>query len=294
MSSNESDKEHASGLAPRAEMDELLCRFDLPARRRRAARRERGRAEVRTGVEPEVEMGCAGPAPRGVSLAERLGDSFERSLCGGISLDLSPSASRRRSRSCGLRMSIDADTLGAALTRVLDVLRRHQVSDFAFTGGIAVGVWSAPRQTNDLDVCGALPTAEVDRLLALRDVVRSGAGQIPDLVRFRVGTWDVDLFVAKSAYDRECLARAVPTQLEGIELRIVTAEDLLIHKMIKLRTDRRRMLQDLADVRAVVDAQRAVLDWEYVERWLDPPTAALLRSVSEVADEELVRRWLSM
>jgi hypothetical protein len=61
----------------------------------------------------------------------------------------------------------------ALLERIARVLHDHQVVDFAFTGGVAVGVWSAPRQTKDIDLCGSIPVAEVDRLLALHDYVQT-------------------------------------------------------------------------------------------------------------------------
>lgn len=182
--------------------------------------------------------------------------------------------------------------LAALLQRVANVLDSHNVKDFALTGGVAVGVWSAPRQTKDIDVCGTLPTEEVDRLLALRDGFRSGPEEVPDIVRFRVGQWDVDLFVSKSEYDRECLSRAIDTEVDGVRARVVTAEDLLIHKMIKLRHDRRRMLQDLADIRAVVEARAGHLDWDYLRRWARSDEAALLETVARSTDEELVRRLL--
>ena len=180
----------------------------------------------------------------------------------------------------------------AILERVAAVLESHRVLDFAFTGGLAVGVWSAPRQTKDIDVCGSLFLDEVDRLLALRDGVRSGTEALPDIVRFRVGEWDVDLFVSKTPYDRECLIRAVTAQIDGTAARVVTAEDLLIHKVIKLRNDRRRMIQDLADVRAIVDARGAELDWEYIRRWAPPGETSWLEMVGLCTDEDLVRRLL--
>lgn len=179
---------------------------------------------------------------------------------------------------------------GALLERIVRVLHGHRILDFAFTGGVAVGVWAAPRQTRDIDVCGSLPLEEVDRLLALQDGVRSGSEELPDIVRFRVEDWEVDLFVRKSAYDRECLKRAVEVEIDGIAVRVVAAEDLLIHKMIKLRSDRRRLLQDLADIRAVIDAQGAALDWEYVRKWALPEEAVWLEEVARSTDEQLVRR----
>ncbi len=162
----------------------------------------------------------------------------------------------------------------AILERITAVLESHQVVDHAFTGGLAVGVWSAPRQTKDVDVCGTLPLEEVDRLLVLQDGIRSGAEELPDIVRFRVGDRDVHLFVSKGPYDRECLRRAIPIQIDGTAARVVTAEDLLIHKVIKLRHDRRRMLQDLTDIRAVVGARGAEIDWHYIRSWAVPENRA--------------------
>jgi hypothetical protein len=191
-------------------------------------------------------------------------------------------------------MSERPDPRPEVLARVAEVLAKHRVVDFAFTGGVAVGVWSAPRQTKDVDVCGSLPLEEVDRLLALRGGVRSGSEELPDIVRFRVGSWDVDLFVSKGEYDRECLKRAVAADLGGASVRVVTAEDLLIHKLIKLRTDRRRLLQDLADVRAVIHARGEDLDWEYIRRWSRPNEAAWLEDARRGSDEELVKRLLGI
>jgi hypothetical protein len=181
------------------------------------------------------------------------------------------------------------------LADVVEVLRRHRVSDFAFTGGVAVGVWAIPRQTHDLDLCGALPLEEVDRLLALNDGIRSGSEELPDIVRFRVRDWDVDLFVSKSPYDRECLRRAVSVSVEGVEVKVVTAEDLLIHKMIKLRNDRRRLLQDFADIRAIIETRvdaAGSLDWNYVRAWLRPEETKSLEAVGRTDDDELMRSLL--
>jgi hypothetical protein len=184
------------------------------------------------------------------------------------------------------------DSAATILPRIAAVLRDHHVVDFAFTGGLAVGVWATPRQTKDVDLCGSLPMEEVDRLLALRDGVRSGPAEAPDIVRFRVGTWDVDLFVSKSSYDHECLRRAVEVELEGVSVRVVTAEDLLIHKMIKLRNDRRRLLQDLADIRAVIEARGTDVDWDYIRKWARSEESTWLEKVANATDEELVRRLL--
>lgn len=153
------------------------------------------------------------------------------------------------------------ERIGEVLARVMSALSSHRVADCAFTGGVAVGVWARPRQTRDIDVCGGLPPEEVDRLLALRDGLRSGAEALPDLVRFRVGDWDVDLFVCKDAYDRACLDRAIATQIDDVDVRVVTA-------------------------------QSTALDWSHVRAWLPKDEADLLQSVATADDETLARAFL--
>jgi hypothetical protein len=60
--------------------------------------------------------------------------------------------------------------------------------------------------------------------------------------------------------------------------------------MKKLRHDRRRLLQDVADIRAVIDARGAGLDWAYIRRWAPPAESAWLDEVGRSTDEQLVRR----
>lgn len=75
-------------------------------------------------------------------------------------------------------------------------------------------------------------------------------------------------------------------------VRVVRAEDLLIHKMIKIRTDRRRILQDLADIRALFEGMGPRLDWGYLRQWLPEAEAKLLESASQLDDEALLERLL--
>lgn len=186
----------------------------------------------------------------------------------------------------------DADSPVDALARVLRVLEASGVTRFAFTGALAQGVWARPRQSADFDLVGEVPAASVDRLLALHDGFRSGPSEMPDLIRFRAGDHDVDLFVAKGDYYRASLSRAVTVELDGRRVAVVTPEDLAIQKMLKLRADRRRVLQDLADLRALLDAQRDHLDWAYVRGWLRADEANLLDALRDLDDDAvLARLW---
>ena len=113
------------------------------------------------------------------------------------------------------------------------------------------------------------------------------------MVRFSVGQWDVDLFVSKTPYDMVCLQRAAQVEVLGTKVKVVTPEDLLIHKALKLRTDRRRILQDVADLRSLLAARGASIDWAYLKQWLRPAEADLLTSLLTLDDEAVLRRLLA-
>ncbi|MBI5528527.1 MAG: nucleotidyltransferase [Deltaproteobacteria bacterium] len=175
------------------------------------------------------------------------------------------------------------------LARLLRALDGLNIRNFALTGGVAFGVWVEPRETRDLDVCGVLPPESVIPLLAQYDGVRAGTGELPDMVRFRVGDWDVDLFVAKSELDNECLARAVEVAIGRVTVKVVTAEDFVLHKLKKLRSDRRRVLQDVADLRSLFQ-KKSDIDWKYVEARVVGADRELLNAIRNLSDEDLIGR----
>lgn len=191
-------------------------------------------------------------------------------------------------------MSGTGSDLGRALDALIRVLRSAEVADFALTGGVAFSYWVEPRYTKDIDVAGTLTEAGADRLLALHDGMRVGPERVPDVVRFRVDDWDVDLFVAKGGHSQSALDRAVDVEFDGVRIKVVTKEDLVLHKFLKLRTDRSRVLQDLADLRALAepDPDPAPLERSYIDSWLQPDERRLLDALATEDDEALLRRIL--
>lgn len=190
-------------------------------------------------------------------------------------------------------MTAGPEAPGEILARLARVLEGVGVREWAVTGSVALGVWAAPRETRDVDLCGVLPLASVDHLLAGHDGFLPGAQELPDLVRFRVLDWDVDLFVTRGEYGRGCLARAVEVELAGVRVRVVTPEDLVVHKLFKLRNDRRRLLQDVADLRSLLTARGPSFDWDYVTRCVQPDETAFAQAVAVEDDELLLRRLLA-
>ena len=101
-----------------------------------------------------------------------------------------------------------SESVEATLARLVRLLESLGIDRYALTGGIAFGVWAEPRETRDLDVTAVLPPAAVLPLLAQFDGMRVGSGEMPDVVRFRLRDWDVDLFVAE---DGPVCVRGIPT-----------------------------------------------------------------------------------
>ncbi len=174
------------------------------------------------------------------------------------------------------------------LFALLKELQERGISEVAVTGGLALGAWVAPRFTKDFDLCAVVPESAVDPLLAQYDGIRVGPERIPSTIRFEFAGWPVDVFVAKTAYDRECLRRAVAVELFGAKVKVVTPEDLLIHKLIKLRDDKTKLLQDAADVQAIL--QTCAVSSTYLEAWLPPDEARFLSEAMSLDAASLVAR----
>jgi hypothetical protein len=135
-------------------------------------------------------------------------------------------------------------------------------------GGHAVNVWAEPRFTADIAftvVAEAESLARFEAALAGRGWTRErvhGAAlpSGPDFLRLTHETYPlpVELQAAKTAYQLELIARALPHETYA-GIHVATAEDLLVLKLIAFRA------KDQIDLVAL--AGRPGIDWAYVERW---------------------------
>ncbi len=124
---------------------------------------------------------------------------------------------------------------------------------------------TSPRHTEDVDLLLADTGPGLEELeAALR-----AAGWIPgraspegDLIRARHDELGVaDLMIAGTEYQREAIRRARDEPIgEGATAAVITAEDVIIHKLIAGRS------QDRADIDAIL-AAKVALDEDYIERW---------------------------
>jgi hypothetical protein len=88
----------------------------------------------------------------------------------------------------------------------------------------------------------------------------------------------VDFIVRKETpYRQEEFARRIAVEIDGVTMWLVTAEDLLLSKLVWAAESQSEMqLQDARNlIRSGVD-----LDWTYIERWANELTVGeLLREV---------------
>ena len=150
----------------------------------------------------------------------------------------------------------------------LDTFLRKREVPFAVIGGIAVAVRGEPRFTEDIDVVvGVDRDAAIDLLGAVahspfeplfpgvEDVVRD-AFLLP--LRHRTTRVKVDAAVGATGFERQVIRRAPAEQLGGLLIRVATAEDILLMKILAGRP------RDADDARGIVLRRGEEMDWDYV------------------------------
>jgi hypothetical protein len=84
----------------------------------------------------------------------------------------------------------------AAVGRFAAALGSYDVRNIAVTGSAALGVWAAPRQSRDIDLCAEVPSKAVLPILARFDGIAAGPPEDPRVLRLRFLDWDIDVFVS--------------------------------------------------------------------------------------------------
>jgi hypothetical protein len=146
-------------------------------------------------------------------------------------------------------------------------------------GGLALATWKHVRATRDIDLLIGASEDDPDRLLeALRPfgirpkrfppTVSLGRIEVLQLVYEPPETFvdiQIDLLLARSDYHRQALGRSVPTRIPSLDLEIavLSCEDMILHKLLAER------IIDLADVAALLVANRRSLDIAYLAEWIE-------------------------
>jgi len=176
------------------------------------------------------------------------------------------------------------EPIHAALSDIAAFLQEHGVP-FAIIGGLAVTARGEPRSTADVD---AVIATDVAGGLALLKELRdspflpffSGVEEVVEKafllpLRHRATNVKVDLALGMTGFEREAIRRATATPLGGCTVPVVSAEDLILMKLLASRA------RDTEDARRIVERQGESLDWRYLEE-----TA---RGLEEVTGQDVSR-----
>jgi hypothetical protein len=140
----------------------------------------------------------------------------------------------------------------------------------AFGGAIALAYCAEPRGTTDIDLnlfVSVDRSGEVLGALRPLGVPTDDPGMLERLKRDEQvrldwsGTW-LDLFFAYSPLHDSCRERARAVRLLDRQIRVLSAEDLVIFKVLFNRA------KDWVDIEQVVRTQRGRFDAPYVQRWV--------------------------
>lgn len=175
-------------------------------------------------------------------------------------------------------------TTPAELAVVLAACLEEAGIPYAIGGAVAYGYWGAPRGTQDLDLNIFLAADQAGPAL---DVLIAAGVQLERehalaTVRERgdarglYGDMPVDIFFLSIPLHESAARRTVEVRLLGRSIRILSAEDLVILKLLFFRG------KDIVDIERVLAALGAQLDRDYVRRWLIDCVAA---------DDLRVARW---
>ncbi|MDA8066525.1 MAG: hypothetical protein M0031_13660 [Thermaerobacter sp.] len=167
--------------------------------------------------------------------------------------------------------------LERALAELVDFLEAHGIP-YMLIGGIANLVWGEARLTRDIDVTVLVEESEVAAFIA--EVALRFRVLPPDPLPFVTETRvlplgsaagvRLDVVFAALPYETGAIGRAVPVSIGGVNCRVCTAEDLIIHKIISERP------RDREDVVGVIRRQAGTLDRGY----LDP----IIRELSDALE----------
>lgn len=162
-----------------------------------------------------------------------------------------------------------------AKTRRMDEILRALNHPFAFMGGIALNVWTVPAPTYDIDICVAVPEEELPALRTALDragflmpatswiesVGSAGFKEMTVSWPFQEGLIPADIFLAWDPFQKEALVRRREVELDdGFRTWVVSAEDLLIYKLVAWRRKDQAAAENLL-------ALQENLDRKHIDRW---------------------------
>ena len=149
------------------------------------------------------------------------------------------------------------------------------IGEYAIGGAVGAMLYLEPAATLDVDVFVALPSSK-GGLLSLGPIYEylRTRGCIEKEEHIVIGGWPVQFISPSNELEREAVATAVTTELDGTQTRIISAEHLVAIALRTGRTkDHARILQfleqgavDLKKLEPVIEKHELRSKWEHFRR----------------------------
>ena len=142
---------------------------------------------------------------------------------------------------------------------------------YAIMGGIAVRAHGIPRPTYDVDFTLSIPRERLHDLFTAIEgrgytFSRGWVDTVGGMPLIKVRLFldgrgvDADIFLAETAFQREVIDRHVVAEVDGLGVKLVSAEDLILFKLVASRP------RDLVDIQDILFTQ-GQLDEAYMRHW---------------------------
>jgi predicted nucleotidyltransferase len=152
---------------------------------------------------------------------------------------------------------------------------KGQKIDYVILGGFALSIYGEPRLTADIDVNIILDKSKIPEFL--RNAQRYGfsaalANTEKIAQRYGVITLDfrkaraagrIDIIVAENPLEYAAIKRGRIKKIGSVRARVVSPEDLVIHKIASSRP------RDREDLKGIMLRQEGKLDLRYIRSWLE-------------------------
>ena len=155
----------------------------------------------------------------------------------------------------------------------------HEQFPYAVMGGLAVRVHGIPRPTYDVDFQLTVNEDQLTRFIARTEkrnysiaehYVTGWRDRVGGMPLIKLKTYmadghsiDVDIFISETPFQISIMNRRVRLEFENKEMWFVSAEDLIL---LKLLANRPRDIGDVADILFI----QGELDQDYMRQWSRP------------------------
>lgn len=146
--------------------------------------------------------------------------------------------------------------------------------DYVILGGIAVAVYGEPRLTADIDVNVILDKDKLTNFLTKTEkygfypdtpdieIFAKKTGVIPMNFKKGKATGKCDIIIAENIIEYTGIQRGKIKKIGSIQLKLISPEDLVIHKILSSRP------RDNEDLIGIIIRQKNKLNIKYVFNWL--------------------------